>query len=123
MRISDWSSDVCSSDLSCNRPGAGIRMDTVGPPMKGVEVRIAEEGEILVRGELVMYGYWRNDAETARVLKQGRLHTGDAGHLDDRGRVVITDRKKETIVNAKGDKGTKKRVAGMQTGRKHDCIQ
>src|SRR3546814_11658682 len=61
-------------------PGAGIRMDTVGPPMKGVEVRIAEDGEILVRGELVMYGYWRNDAETARVLKQGWLHTGDVGH-------------------------------------------
>src|SRR3546814_1639167 len=77
MRISDWSSDVCSSDLSCNRPGAGIRMDTVGPPMKGVEVRIAEDGEILVRGELVMYGYWRNDAETARVLKQGWLHRSE----------------------------------------------
>src|SRR3546814_14162699 len=76
-------------------PGAGSRMDTVGPPMKGVEGRIAEDGEILVRGELVMYGYWRNDAETARVLKQGWLHTGDVGHLDDRGRLVITDRKKE----------------------------
>src|SRR3546814_9644893 len=62
--------------ISCNRPGAGIRMDTVGPPMTGVEVRIAEDGEILVRGELVLYGYWRTDADTARVVKQGWLHTG-----------------------------------------------
>ncbi len=58
--------------ISCNRPAAGIKMDTVGPPLPETEVRIAEDGEILVRGELVMHGYWQNDAETARVL-QGRL--------------------------------------------------
>ena len=101
--------------ISCNRPGAGIRMDTVGPPLKGVEVRIADDGEILVRGELVMHGYWRNDAETARVLKQGWLHTGDVGHLDDRGRLVITDRKKDIIVNDKGDNVAPQRVEGMLT--------
>ena len=58
--------------IGCNRPSAGIRLDTVGPPVKNTEVRIAEDGEIMVRGENVMHGYWRNPEETARVL-QGRL--------------------------------------------------
>ena len=58
--------------ISCNRPSAGIRLDTVGPPVKNTEVRIAEDGEIMVRGENVMHGYWRNPEETARVLR-GRL--------------------------------------------------
>ncbi|MET0363807.1 MAG: long-chain fatty acid--CoA ligase [Sphingobium sp.] len=101
--------------ISCNRPRAGIRMDSVGPPMKNVEVRIAEDGEILVRGELVMHGYWRNEAETARVLKGGWLHTGDIGELDEAGRVRITDRKKDLIVNDKGDNVAPQRVEGMLT--------
>ena len=81
--------------ISCNRPSAGIKMETVGPPLINTKVRIADDGEILVQGELVMQGYWNNPAETARVLIDGWLHTGDIGHLDDKGRVVITDRKKE----------------------------
>ncbi|MEO8546793.1 MAG: AMP-dependent synthetase/ligase [Sphingomicrobium sp.] len=101
--------------ISCNRPGAGIRMDTVGPPVKDTEVRIAEDGEIMVRGELVMHGYWRNPEETARVLKDGWLATGDVGHLDDKGRIVITDRKKDLIVNDKGDNVSPQRVEGMLT--------
>ncbi|PAX07794.1 AMP-dependent synthetase/ligase [Sphingomonas lenta] len=101
--------------ISCNRPRAGVRMDTVGPPLDDTEVRIAEDGEILVRGELVMHGYWRNDAETARVLKDGWLHTGDIGLIDDHGRIKITDRKKDLIVNDKGDNVAPQKVEGMLT--------
>lgn len=101
--------------ISCNRPSAGLKMDTVGPPLPGVEVRIAEDGEILVRGELVMHGYWRNEEETARVLKDGWLHTGDIGLIDERGRIKITDRKKDIIVNDKGDNVAPQKVEGMLT--------
>jgi long-chain acyl-CoA synthetase len=101
--------------ISCNRPKVGLKMDTVGPPMKDTEVRIAEDGEILVRGELVMHGYWNNEAETARVLIDGWLHTGDVGHIDEAGRIVITDRKKDLIVNDKGDNVSPQKVEGMLT--------
>ena len=101
--------------ISCNRPKAGLKMDTVGPPMKDTEVRIAEDGEILVRGELVMHGYWNNEPETARVLIDGWMHTGDVGHIDDAGRIVITDRKKDLIVNDKGDNVSPQKVEGMLT--------
>ena len=109
--------------ISCNRPRAGIKMDTVGPPMDGVTVRIAGDGEILVQGELVMHGYWRNKAETDRVLKVDPtdpesgvwLHTGDIGHIDDKGRIVITDRKKDMIVNDKGDNVSPQKIEGMLT--------
>ncbi|WP_225207358.1 AMP-dependent synthetase/ligase [Novosphingobium huizhouense] len=101
--------------ISCNRPRAGLKMDTVGPPLKGVEVKIAEDGEILVRGELVMHGYWQNPAETARTLIEGWLHTGDIGHIDERGRIKITDRKKDMIVNDKGDNVSPQKIEGMLT--------
>ena len=101
--------------ISVNRPRAGIRMDTVGPPMRSVEVHIAEDGEILVRGELVMNGYWQAEAETARTIRDGWLHTGDIGHIDSAGRIVITDRKKDMIVNDKGDNISPQRVEGMLT--------
>ncbi|WP_310467208.1 AMP-dependent synthetase/ligase [Sphingomonas sp.] len=101
--------------ISCNRPRAGVSMDSVGPPVKDAEVRIAADGEIMVRGELVMHGYWRNPEETARVLQDGWLATGDVGHLDARGRIVITDRKKDLIVNDKGDNVSPQRVEGMLT--------
>jgi long-chain acyl-CoA synthetase len=101
--------------IACNRPSAGIRLDTVGPPVKNTEVRIAEDGEIMVRGELVMHGYWRNPEETARVLKDGWLATGDVGHFDDKGRIKITDRKKDLIVNDKGDNVSPQRIEGMLT--------
>ncbi len=101
--------------VSCNRPSAGIAMDTVGPPLKGVEVKIADDGEILVRGELVMHGYWRNPAETEKVLKNGWLHTGDIGEFDAKGRIRITDRKKDLIVNDKGDNVSPQKIEGMLT--------
>jgi long-chain acyl-CoA synthetase len=107
--------------ISCNRPRAGVRMETVGPPLMNSEVRIADDGEIMVRGEQVMHGYWRNEAETARVLQESGdgkgpwLATGDVGHLDEAGRIVITDRKKDLIVNDKGDNVSPQRVEGMLT--------
>ena len=101
--------------ISCNRPKNGIRMETVGPPLLNTEVRFADDGELLVRGELVMHGYWNNEEETARVLQDGWLHTGDVGHFDDAGRIVITDRKKDLIVNDKGDNVSPQRVEGMLT--------
>ena len=101
--------------ISCNRPSVGVRLDTVGPPLLNTEVRIAEDGEIMVRGELVMHGYWRNPEESARVLQGGWLATGDIGQFDDRGRLVITDRKKDLIVNDKGDNVSPQRIEGMLT--------
>ena len=101
--------------ISFNRPSVGIRLETVGPPVKNCEVRIAEDGEIMVRGENVMHGYWRNPEETARVLKDGWLATGDVGHFDDKGRIVITDRKKDILVNDKGDNVSPQRIEGMLT--------
>jgi len=102
--------------ISCNRPKAGIKLDTVGPPLPDTEIRIAEDGEIQVKGELVMKGYWQNPQETARVLSaDGWLATGDIGHIDDKGRLVITDRKKDIIVNDKGDNVAPQRVEGMLT--------
>jgi len=101
--------------LTVSRPKTGLDIGNVGPPMVGVEIRIAEDGEILARGEMITHGYWRNEAETARILKDGWLHTGDIGHFDDRGRIVITDRKKDMIVNDKGDNVAPQKVEGMLT--------
>ena len=101
--------------ISCNRPRAGLKMDTVGPPMRGVEVRIAEDGEILCRGELVMQGYWQSPVHTAAALQDGWLHTGDIGHIDHAGRLAITDRKKDMIVNDKGDNIAPQKLEGMLT--------
>ena len=101
--------------VSVNRPSAGIRLETVGPPLRNTEVKIAADGEIMVRGENVMHGYWRNPEETARVLQDGWLATGDVGHFDDKGRIVITDRKKDLIVNDKGDNIAPQRLEGMLT--------
>jgi long-chain acyl-CoA synthetase len=100
---------------ACNRPKAGLKMDTVGPPLKNTEVKIADDGEILLRGDLVMTGYWRNKAETERVIKDNWLHTGDIGLIDDKGRIKITDRKKDIIVNDKGDNIAPQKVEGMLT--------
>jgi len=102
--------------ISCNRPAARIKMHSVGPPLRDVDVKIADDGEILVSGELVMQGYWNNAAETARVLdRDGWLATGDIGLIDEDGHIVITDRKKDIIINDKGDNVAPQRVEGMLT--------
>ncbi len=101
--------------VSCNRPRARLKMHTVGPPLTGVEVRIAADGEICVRGELVMDGYWMNDAESHRVLQDGWLLTGDIGMIDRDGHLIITDRKKDILINDKGDNVAPQRVEGMLT--------
>ena len=87
--------------VSCN-PIHDIRVETVGPPFKGNQVRIAEDGEIIVKGENVMLGYWNNAEETKKVLKDGWLHTGDIGVFDE-GYLKITDRKKDILITPGGD--------------------
>ncbi len=88
--------------VSCNIPEK-IKIDTVGPPFKTNEVKIALDGEILVKGENVMLGYWNMKKETDDILKNGWLHTGDIGEITKEGNLKITDRKKEIIVNSGGD--------------------
>jgi len=89
--------------VSCN-PIQKIKVETVGPPFKGNEVKIAEDGEILVKGENVMLGYWNKKEETDKVLKEGWLYTGDIGEINPKdGYLKITDRKKDIIVSAGGD--------------------
>ena len=89
--------------VSCN-PIQKIKVETVGPPFKGNEVKIAEDGEILVKGENVMLGYWNKKEDTDKVIKDGWLHTGDIGTINpEDGYLKITDRKKDIIVSAGGD--------------------
>jgi long-chain acyl-CoA synthetase len=87
--------------VSVNPPEA-MRPGTVGPPLPNVEVRIAPDGEILVRGPSVMRGYWGKPEATAQTFDGDWLRTGDVGSLDEAGYIAITDRKKEIIVTSGG---------------------
>jgi len=97
--------------VSANPPSR-IKIDTVGPAFPGVDLRIADDGEILIRGELTMQGYWNAPELTAETLRDGWVHTGDIGLLDEDGYIKITDRKKDIIVNSGGDNVAPQRVEG-----------
>ena len=88
--------------VSCNLPDL-VKVDTVGPPFRTNRVKIAADGEILIKGENVMLGYWNLKEETEKVIKDGWLYTGDIGELDSNNYLKITDRKKDIIVNLGGD--------------------
>ena len=101
--------------VSCN-PINKIRVDTVGPPFKGNKVKIAEDGEILVKGENVMLGYWNKKEDTEKVIKNGWLYTGDIGEIDSQdGYLKITDRKKDIIVSAGGDNISPAKIENLFT--------
>ena len=101
--------------VSCN-PIHKIKVETVGPPFKGNKVKIADDGEILVKGENVMLGYWNKKDETKEVIIDGWLHTGDIGEIDPNdGYLKITDRKKDIIVSAGGDNISPAKIENMIT--------
>ena len=101
--------------VSCN-PIHKIKVETVGPPFRGNQVKIAEDGEILVKGENVMLGYWNKKKETDEVIIDGWLHTGDIGEIDSEdGYLKITDRKKDIIVSAGGDNISPAKIENMIT--------
>ena len=101
--------------VSCN-PINNIKVDTVGPPFPGNEVKIEADGEILVKGENLMIGYWNQPDETNKVIKDGWLYTGDIGEFKD-GYLKITDRKKDIIVNAGGDNISPLKIENLMTNQ------
>jgi long-chain acyl-CoA synthetase len=102
----------CSPVISVNRPGR-VKLRSVGPALPGIEVRFGEDGEILVRGNAVMKGYWNNPEATQATLIDDWLHTGDVGVIDNDGFIEITDRKRDLIVNSGGDNIAPQRVEGI----------
>jgi long-subunit acyl-CoA synthetase (AMP-forming) len=97
-----WGMSETSSCATINPPDR-IKVGTCGPALQGVELRLADDGELLVRGEIVMPGYRNDPVKTAEALDdEGWLHTGDVAEIDDEGYVRIVDRKKELIINAAG---------------------
>jgi long-chain acyl-CoA synthetase len=98
--------------IAFNRPSA-YKLESVGRPVPGVEVRIAEDGEVLTRGPHVMKGYWNNPRATAETVRDGWLHTGDLGTLDADGFLTLTGRKKELLVLSSGKKVVPSAVEGL----------
>ena len=87
--------------ICVNRPGAN-KVGTAGKPLEGIEVRIADDGEILVKGWIQTTGYWNNPRTTAEIFKNGWLYTGDLGKMDEDGFIQITGRKKEILITSSG---------------------
>ncbi len=110
-----WGMSELSGPATLNITEA-TRLGSVGRPLVGVEVRIAEDGEILVRGGLVCMGYYKEPGATAELLEGGWLHTGDVGHLDGEGYAHITGRKKEIIVTSGGKKTPPATLEGLLKG-------
>jgi long-chain acyl-CoA synthetase len=104
-----------AAPVICCNPPEHIRIDTVGPPLDGVRIRIADDGEILVSGDNVMKGYWNDPEATVRTLPDAWLHTGDIGRLDEDGYLHITDRKRDFIKNSGGDMISPANVEGALT--------
>ena len=100
--------------VSCN-PLQKVKVQTVGPIFPGVEVKLADDGEILVRGENLMLGYWNNTEATNETIKNGWLHTGDIGEFDGDGYLKITDRKKDIIVSLGGDNIAPSKIENLLT--------
>ena len=101
--------------VSCN-PLDNIKVDTVGLPFPGNEVKLEKDGEILVKGENLMIGYWNQPEETKKVIRDGWLYTGDIGEFKS-GYLKITDRKKDIIVNAGGDNISPLKVENLMTNQ------
>jgi len=101
--------------VSCN-PLDNIKVDTVGLPFSGNEVKLEKDGEILVKGENLMIGYWNQPEETKKVIRNGWLYTGDIGEFKN-GYLKITDRKKDIIVNAGGDNISPLKVENLMTNQ------
>jgi len=101
-----------SPAVSCN-PIDKIKIETVGRILKDVDVKIADDGEILIKGENVMLGYWNNKKDTDLVLKDNWLYTGDIGEIDADGYLKITDRKKDIIINSGGDNIAPSKIENM----------
>ena len=107
-----------STSATVNRPEAnGFRFGSVGKPMAGVEVKIADDGEVLIKGPNIFQGYYKNEEATAEALEDGWLHTGDLGRLDDDGFLFITGRKKDIIITAGGKNIT---PANLENGLKQN---
>ena len=100
--------------VSCN-PLTNIKVETVGPALPNVEVKLADDGEILVRGEVLMIGYWNNNEATSKIIKHGWLYTGDIGKFDSDNYLIITDRKKDIIVSSGGDNISPSKLENLLT--------